>query len=191
MTDTIEDPSGLNRRQFLKVGLFGTAVLATAGGIASLSGCSSDTSAQGYQQLRESDLPMLRRVIPVLLADAVSQTRQADTLSGVLQALDNNLNHLSPSLNRQVLQLFDLLTLGVTRGLLTGIWSSWEDASDDAIRAFIKRWDGSVLMLLRQGSSVLSNLTLLSYYATPASWAQCGYPGPPQLGTGATLHAVS
>src|SRR5690554_6182982 len=100
MTDTTADPSGLNRRQFLKIGLFGTALLATAGGIATLSGCAPETSAQGYQQLRESDLPMLRRVIPVLLADAGSETHQLDTLNGVLQALDNNLNHLSPSLNR-------------------------------------------------------------------------------------------
>ena len=191
MTDTTADPSGLNRRQFLKIGLFGTALLATASGIATLSGCAPETSAQGYQQLRESDLPMLRRVIPVLLADAGSETHQLDTLNGVLQALDNNLNHLSPSLNRQVLQLFDLLTLGVTRGVLTGIWGSWEKASDEAVHAFLKRWDGSSLVLLRQGSSVLSNLTLLSYYATPASWPQCGYPGPPQFGTGESRHAIS
>ena len=191
MTGTTEAPSGLNRRQFLKAGLFGTSLLATAGGIASLSGCAPDTSAQGFQQLRESDLPMLRRIISVLLADAVPQANPVDTLEGVLQALDNNLNHLSPSQNRQVLQLFDLLTLGVTRGLMTGIWSSWENASDQAIRAFIKRWGDSALVLLRQGSAVLGDLTLLSYYATPASWSQCGYPGPPQFGTGASLHAVS
>lgn len=191
MTDTSADPAGLNRRQVLKIGLFGTAVLATAGGIASLSGCSSDTSAQGFQQLREGDLPMLRRVIPVLLADALPQTQQADTLESMLHTLDNNLNHLSPSLNRQVLQLFDLLTLGVTRGLTTGIWGSWENASDEAIRAFLTRWDGSSVLLLRQGASVLTNLAQLSWYTTPASWSQCGYPGPPQFGAGESQHAVS
>lgn len=191
MADTTAAPSGLSRRQLLKIGLFGTALLATAGGIASLSGCSADSPAQGFQQLRESDLPMLRRVTQVVLADALPRLQPADTLQNLLQALDNNLNTLSPSLSRQVLQLFDLLTLGVTRGITTGIWGSWENASDEAVRAFMQRWDDSSLVLLRQGSSVLTNLAQLSWYTTPASWPQCGYPGPPQFGTGRTQDAVS
>lgn len=43
MPDTTADAPGMNRRQLLKLGLFGTAVLTTVGGIASLGGCSADT----------------------------------------------------------------------------------------------------------------------------------------------------
>lgn len=181
MAVNFTDPTVLNRRQFLRIGLFGTALLATAGGVASLSGCSPDTSAQGFQQLRESDLPMLRRVIPVVLAGALPQKQQADTIESVMQALDNNLHHLSPNLNRQVTQLFDLLTLGVTRGPVTGIWGSWENASDEAVKAFLRRWENSSFALLQQGQNALTNLILLSCYSTSASWPQCGYPGPPRI----------
>lgn len=181
MPDTIADPTGINRRQLLKLGLFGTAALATVGGIASLSGCSADSPAQGFQQLRESDFPMLRRVIPVVLVGALPAEQQAATVEGVLLALDNNLNRLSPSLNSQVLQLFDLLTLSVTRGAVTGIWGSWENASDEAVKAFLQRWENSSFTLLQQGQNALTNLILLSCYSTPASWPQCGYPGPPRI----------
>lgn len=181
MTNTHTDAPGLNRRQLLKLGLFGTAVLATAGGIASLSGYAVDSSAPGFQQLREDDLPMLRRLIPTVLAGALPTTQQAAGIEDVLLALDNNLNRLSPSLNRQVLQLFDLLTLSVTRGPATGIWGSWENASDEAVQAFLIRWENSSFALLQQGQSALTNLILLSCYSSSASWPQCGYPGPPRI----------
>lgn len=181
MTNIIADAPDLNRRQLLKLGLFGTAVLATAGGIASLSGCAADSSAPGFQQLREDDLPMLRRVIPTVLAGALPTTQRVAEVEGILLALDNNLNQLSPSLNRQVLQLFDLLTLSVTRGPLTGIWGSWENASDGAVQAFLKRWENSSLALLQQGQSAVTNLILLSCYSSSASWPQCSYPGPPRI----------
>lgn len=181
MTDSTTTSTGLNRRQLLKLGVFSTALLATAGGVASLSGCTPDISARGFQQLRESDLPMLRRVIPVVLVGALPPAQQADTVESVLQALDNNLHHLSPSLNRQVLQLFDLLTMGITRGVVTGIWGSWENASDEAVAAFLRRWETSSFTLLQQGQNALTNLILLSCYSTPASWPQCGYPGPPSI----------
>ncbi|EZQ18939.1 MULTISPECIES: hypothetical protein [Pseudomonadaceae] len=181
MPDTTADAPGMNRRQLLKLGLFGTAVLTTVGGIASLGGCSADTPAQGFQQLRKDDLPMLRRVIPVVLVGALPAEQQAAIVEGVLLALDNNLNQLSPSLNTQLLQLFDLLTLGVTRGAVTGIWGSWENANDEAVQAFLKRWENSSFALLQQGQNALTNLILLSCYSTPASWPQCGYPGPPRI----------
>lgn len=181
MTNTLTDAPDLNRRQLLKLGLFGTAVLATAGGIASLSGCAADSAAPGFQQLRAGDLPMLRRVIPTVLSGALPTAHRVEGTEGVLLALDNNLNRLSPSLNRQVLQLFDLLTLSMTRGPVTGIWGPWENASDEAVQAFLIRWESSSFALLQQGQSAVTNLILLSCYSSPASWPQCGYPGPPRI----------
>src|SRR5690606_40216810 len=65
-------------------------------------------------------------------------------------------------------------------------WSSdvcssdlWEDASDEAVRNFLRRWEGSSLALLQQGQNALTNLILLACYSSPAAWPQCGYPGPP------------
>lgn len=181
MGNTSSFQTGLNRRQFLKVGILGTAVLVAAGGIASLSGCSADSAAPGFRQLRSDDLRMLRRLIPVVLAGAMPESQQAATVEQVLLSLDNNLDRLSPSLNRQVLQLFDLLTTGITRGPVTGIWGSWADASDEAVSAFLRRWENSSFALFQQGQHALSNLILLACYSTPIAWAQCGYPGPPRI----------
>ncbi|MGH8434282.1 MAG: twin-arginine translocation pathway signal protein, partial [Pseudomonas sp.] len=51
MTDTTLAMPGLSRRGLLKVGLFGTAFLATAGVTATLSGCSASTPASGLAVL--------------------------------------------------------------------------------------------------------------------------------------------
>ena len=180
MSKVFTSPSGLSRRQLLKAGLFGTVVLASAGGIAIVAG-RTDTAAAGFRQLRQSDLPMLRRIIPVILSGALPTDQPAAAVEEVLHALDNNLDRLSPSLNGQIMQLFDLLTLGVTRGPATGIWGQWEDASDEAVRNFLRRWEGSSLALLQQGQNALTNLILLACYSSPAAWPQCGYPGPPGI----------
>ena len=52
MTDTTLPGAGLSRRGLLKVGLFGSAFLATAGVTASLSGCSASVPASGLATLR-------------------------------------------------------------------------------------------------------------------------------------------
>ncbi|MCY1266180.1 hypothetical protein D3C76_699210 [compost metagenome] len=181
MNDTTLNPPGLSRRGLLKVGLLGGAFLATAGVTASLSGCSASTPASGMSTLRESDLPMLIAVIPVLLAGAVPPERMAAAVDGTLQGLDYSLAHLSPEMLKLTRQLFDVLALPLTRGPLTGIWGSWEKAGADDIRAFLTRWENSSLDLLKMGHSSLLQLVLMSWYGRPESWAHCGYPGPPKI----------
>ena len=181
MTDTTLPGAGLSRRGLLKVGLFGSAFLATAGVTASLSGCSASAPATGYQVLRASDLPSLRAIIPVVLEGAVRPEALQAAVDATLLGVDNNLQHLSPELLKLTQQLFDVLAMAVTRGPLTGIWGSWENASQADIQQFIKRWEHSSLDLLRMGHASLLQLILMAWYARPQSWAHCGYPGPPQF----------
>lgn len=171
----------ISRRQLLKFGLFGGIVLATAGGIAGLSGTSKSTPANGFQQLRESDLPMLRSLVPVILAGALPEQAPEAAVQAIVQGLDNSLHHLSPSIRKQSLQLFDLLTMDITRGPATGIWHSWENARAEDIRGFLQRWENSRLALFQQGHNALQQLVLLVWYGLTASWVHCGYPGPPRL----------
>lgn len=171
----------LSRRGLLKVGLLGGAFLATAGVTASLSGCSASVPATGYNVLRASDLPSLRAIIPVMLEGAVRPEALQAAVDATLLGVDNNLQHLSPELLKLTQQLFDVLAMAVTRGPLTGIWGSWENASQADIQQFIKRWEHSSLDLLRMGHASLLQLILMAWYARPQSWAHCGYPGPPQF----------
>ncbi|WP_068827537.1 twin-arginine translocation pathway signal protein [Pseudomonas sp. BMS12] len=181
MIDTPANAVSLSRRGLLKVGLFGGAFLATAGLAASLSGCSAPGTATGFAVLRESDLPSLRALIPVILQGAVADGAMPAAVDATLQGIDHNLNHVSPELLKLTQQLLDVLAMDITRGPLTGVWGDWDSASAEDVRQFLARWEHSSLDLLRMGHAALLQMVLMSWYARPQSWAHCGYPGPPTV----------
>jgi len=181
MSPGLSATPALSRRGLLKFSLGASAFLATAGLGASLSGCSSSIPADGFVMLRSGDLLFLRALIPVMLDGAVFAGKIPMAVDQTLHCLDNSLNHLSPEMLKLTRQLFDVLGMAVTRGPLTGIWGSWENASADEIRHFLDRWENSSLSLLRMGHSSLLQLVMMAWYSRTESWAHCGYPGPPTV----------
>lgn len=181
MSPSLSDTPVLSRRGLLKFSLGASAFLATAGLGASLSGCSSSNPASGFAILRSSDLLFLRAVIPVMLDGAVAVDKMPAAVAATLHCLDNGLNHLSPEMLKLTRQLFDVLGMAVTRGPLTGIWGSWENASSEQIQRFLDRWENSSLSLLRMGHSSLLQMVMMAWYSRAESWAHCGYPGPPTV----------
>ena len=181
MNPSLIDSPVLSRRGVLKIGLCASAFLATAGLGASLSGCSSSSPASGFAKLRSSDLPFLRAVIPVLLEGVASAQDVAAGMEDTLHKLDYSLQHLSPEMFKLTQQLFDVLAMGITRGPLTGIWGSWENAGSEQVRTFLHRWENSYLNLLRMGQGSLLKLVIMAWYFRPQSWVHCGYPGPPRI----------
>ncbi|WP_095196346.1 twin-arginine translocation pathway signal protein [Pseudomonas sp. Irchel 3A7] len=181
MSPSLSDSPALSRRGLLKFSLGASAFLATAGLGASLSGCSSNIAASGFAALRSGDLLFLRALIPVMLDGAMAIEQMPSAVEGTLKSLDFSLDHLSPEMLKLTRQLFDVLGMAVTRGPLTGIWGSWENASSDEIRHFLDRWENSSLSLLRMGHSSLLQLVMMAWYGRKASWAHCGYPGPPTV----------
>lgn len=181
MSDTTLEAPRLSRRNLLKVGLFGSAFLATVGVTASLSGCSTSVPAGGFAVLRQSDMPFLRALVPVMLEGALPAGKMAAAVDGTLQSLDYALHRLSPEMLKLTLQLFDVLALPITRGPLTGIWGSWDKAGTQDIREFLSRWEHSSIGLLKMGHASLLQLVMMAWYGRPESWAHCGYPGPPTV----------
>lgn len=161
----------MHRRELLRFSLGASLVLAGT----SLVSCRAETAATGYDILRDDDLPLLGALIPVVLAG----TQATETL--VLHSLDHKLSALSPEMLKLSRQLFDVLSLPLTRGPLTGIWGAWEQASPAQVRAFLQRWQDSSLNLLRMGHASLLQLLQMAWYERPESWAACGYPGPPKI----------
>lgn len=161
----------MHRRDLLRFSLGASIFLSATG----LVGCTAQTSAQGYQLLRDDDLPLLRALIPVVLAG----TQAAETW--VLHSLDHKLAALSPEMLKLTRQLLDVLSLPLTRGPLTGVWGAWEQASATQVTAFLQRWQDSSLNLLRMGHASLLQLLQMAWYERPESWAACGYPGPPKI----------
>jgi hypothetical protein len=181
MSPGLSDTPALSRRGFLQFSLGASAFLATAGLGASLSGCSSSIPASGFAMLRSGDLLFLRALIPVMLEGVVVAGKMPAAVDQTLLCLDNGLNHLSPEMLKLTRQLFDVLGMAVTRGPLTGIWGSWENASADEIRHFLDRWENSSFSLLRMGHSSLQQMVMMAWYSRAESWAHCGYPGPPTV----------
>ncbi|CAI8894670.1 twin-arginine translocation pathway signal protein [Pseudomonas sp. IT-P395] len=181
MHPSLTETPALSRRGLLKFSLGATAFLATAGLGASLSGCSSSVAANGFVSLRDGDLLFLRALIPVMLDGALAAEKMPVAVEGTLKSLDYSLDHLSPEMLKLIRQLFDVLGMTVTRGPLTGIWGSWENASAEAMRHFLDRWENSSLSLLRMGHSSLQQMVMMAWYTRAESWAHCGYPGPPSV----------
>src|SRR5690625_3937884 len=181
MSDPALSSMFLTRRQLLKVGLAGSAFLATAGLLAGLRRCAADGPARDLAILRETDLPFLHATLPVLLAGSVAEAEMSLAVTATIETMDAGVSRVSPEAQRQALLLFDVLTLPVVRGSLTGVWGRWEDADTIAIERFLQRWQNSSLRLLNMGYSALLQLVLLSWYGSPLSWTHCAYPGPPKL----------
>jgi len=181
MSPGLSDTPALSRRGLLKFSLGASAFLATAGLGASLTGCSSSIPANGFAILRSGDLLFLRALIPVMLKGAGAAENMPEATEATLKNLDNGLDHLSPEMLKLTRQLFDVLGMAVTRGPLTGVWGSWENASAEQMRHFLHRWENSSLSLLRMGHSSLQQMVMMAWYGRRESWAHCGYPGPPAV----------
>lgn len=179
------EPVTLSRRSILKTGLLGTVMLVGASTFAQLQGCATvpttstrSTDTHTWKLLRPKDRAILGAVAPIALANAFPQDRQA-TLDTFLPQVDNFLFSTSTTNHAALHQLFDLLDLGITRVLLTGIWGSWETLSDEQVEGFLNGWRDSSLNQLRLGYAQLTQVLNLVWYAQPENIPASIYPGPP------------
>lgn len=170
------------RRSLLQLGLFGSALLATAGTTASLSGCTgrTESAAAGYQFLRDADLPLLRALVPGTLASLLpaAGAERERLIDDLLQRIDLSGHRLGHPNQKALLQLFDLLNLRLSRWALTGV-GAWEQATPEQVQQFLERWRLSAFSLLNAGYRALIKLVAGAFYGTPAGWAAANYPGPP------------
>lgn len=178
------EPVTLSRRSILKTGMLGTAMLVGASALAQLQGCASVTttaaspSAHPWKLLRPKDRVILGAVAPIALGNAFPQDREA-ALDTFLPQVDSFLFSTSTANHAALHQLFDLLDLGVTRVLLTGVWGSWENLSDEQVDDFLNGWRNSSMNQLRLGYAQLTQVLSLVWYAQPANIPTSIYPGPP------------
>ncbi|RLT90672.1 MULTISPECIES: hypothetical protein [unclassified Ketobacter] len=183
-----QDPA-FARRSFLKLGVVGSSVLAGAGMLGSLQGCSSHTieddttrAFHSLSYLRQKDAIILSAVAPAVLQGNFPTdpgTRQ-QKLDALLQDIDQFLIHTTSQTQKQVHELFDLLYLAPFRVLAAGVWPSWQEAGEADVLAFLERWQTSRFNTLRQGYVLLTQLPTLMYYDQPDNWTDAIYPGPPQ-----------
>ncbi len=180
-----------SRRNFLKLGLFGSFALATAGS-GTLTGCASNPkplqdarTGRHYLFLTQDDVVMLQGLIPVVLAGTLPddpQTRERETAQ-LIELLDQGIDTFSDANRAEIRKLFDLLTFAPTRALVAGLWSSWEKAHGEQIDKFLNNWRHSSLGLFNQGYGALVKMIALVEYGMEENWARSGYMGPPAYAT--------
>ncbi len=174
----------MNRRNFLKLGAASSAALTATAFTASLSGCSEspiENTAGTWKILRTSDRTFLASVAPAMLKGSLPTEAVAkkSAIDQMLIYMDAAIFALGPHNAKQMADLFTLLNFGLSRGLTTGVWSKWENASQEEIENFLNKWRESSLGLFNLGYNGLNKLMAATWFGQPASWQQVGYPGPP------------
>lgn len=157
------------RREFLKTGLGGGALLVIAG-------CTRPAAGGGRETVLTALLPvMLQGALPD--GDEARRLAIASTIAGVEKAIAG----LSLTTQKEVDELFDLLAFPPTRVFAARIWSPWPEATPEAIGRFLQDWRFSRFDLLKSGYAALHDLVFGAWYARPDTWKAIGYPGPPEV----------
>ncbi len=157
------------RREFLKTGLAGGLLLNVAA-------CTNPVEDGGRQAV-------LAAVVPVFLAGALPGNGEPfrELLSRTVAGVDQAIAGLPLASQKEIAQLFKLLSFAPARILAAGLWSPWPEASPQAIGGFLESWRNSRFDLFKSGYAALHDLIFAAWYARPETWAAIGYPGPPKV----------
>lgn len=158
----------MNRREFFRVGLIGSAVLAVS---------RRAGAAVPVGLLAAEDRPRLAAIARVMLGPAVP----AELSGRVVDSIDAMVRNLPASTQVELRDLLDLLGLAPARLLLAGFWSDWHEASAADVDAALNGWRTSRFATLRSAYAGLHELCTAAWYGDPASWPRIGYPGPPEV----------
>ena len=163
----------ISRRKFLKVGFFGAVTLAAAGGL--------------YRALK-SPAPLNRfalageaRMALAAIAGAMLQGAIATTADATDKAIAHTLEAIAGlplATQKEIQDLFGLLTLGPTRRFLAGVPDDWSSAKREDVTAFLQSWRVHRFMMLQSAYHALHDLIIGGWDADEATWASIGYPGP-------------
>jgi hypothetical protein len=167
----------MDRRSFLKKGLFGGALLALGGGgtlallptraVAAPTRPLAVLGERGFQVL----VAIARRVVPVEGADHVA----------IVHAADDALRLAAPEAQKDLRDLLGLFENALPGALLDRRVMPFTRLDPEAQDRVLEAWRDSRLTLRRGGYHALRKLCVAPYYADPSSWRGVRYPGPPMV----------
>lgn len=173
-----------SRRELLKAGLLGSALLAGAHLAASVPAARAQ-AAPALVFMTPSDVTIMRAVAPVVLDGALPAGAEGEAaLDEVIAGMDRSISRLAPAVQQEVRDMFDLLGLAPARMLVLGLWDGWATASPQAVAEAMAGLRDSRFAIKRSIYSALRDLPVSSWYGNPKSWARIGYDGPPQVRQG-------
>jgi hypothetical protein len=171
----------VDRRSFLKLGAASSAALTGISLTATLTGCTESLPENSdWKILREGDRTFLKAIFPLLMKGSLPTGTAAkeDALNKMLRCADGVVFKLDHHNQKQMIELFDLVNFSASRGLTTGVWSKWDEASDEEIEHFLNKWRESSIGLFNLAYNGLNRLACAGWFGLPESWQSVGYPGP-------------
>lgn len=163
----------LSRRTFLKAGLIGTLTLAAAGGLYRVT---QRTSIPDKFVLDDAARSALAAIVAAILKGTI--TSIPSDVDIAIARIHDAIAGLPLSAQKELQDLFALLTLGPSRRFLVGLPDEWPQAKQEDVAAFLQSWRHSRFNLLQSAYHGLHDLIIGSWYSHESTWAAIGYPGP-------------
>lgn len=119
-------------------------------------------------------------IIPAMLAGALpdNPAARAAAIGATTGRVHQAILGLPLNTQKEISDLFGLLSLAPARRLLTGVSDGWSSASAAQVGVFLQEWRFHRLDMLQSAYHALHDLIIGSWYADPSSWHAIGYPGP-------------
>jgi TAT (twin-arginine translocation) pathway signal sequence len=171
-----QTPASPKRRWFLKTALAVTAAAGAVGG--------GVWWHRGFDQgrLTPEGIAVFRAMARGILGGMLPTGAEREAiLDQHVAAIEHLINTLPKAKRDQISLLAGALSNAPTRYLAVGRWSSWEDASDDDIRAVLLHLQASDNMVQNMVYAATRALTGLTFFSIPDQWSLAGYPGPMAL----------
>jgi hypothetical protein len=176
--------AGLDRRRFLKRGLFGGALLILGGALPFV--FRSTRRANGPRaplRLLSADeyavlAAVAARIVPGDGADGRWPRAEALDCAGKIDAL---MATVHPDVGNDFRQLLRLFESGFVGAFIAGSPRPFTRAPAAEQDARLEAWRHSRLAILRSGYQALKRLADAVYYSSPEIYPLIGYPGPPSV----------
>jgi hypothetical protein len=177
-----EEPARLDRRRFLRRGLFGGALLVCAGSLPFVFRTTRRGAApRAPLKLLSADehavfAAVAARIVPGDGADPRWPRADALDCAGKVDAL---MATVHPDVGHDFRRLLRLVESGFAGLLLAGSARPFTRAEPAEQDARLEAWRRSRLAVLRSGYQALKRLATATYYSSPEIYELVGYPGPP------------
>lgn len=175
MSTAQNSPASPKRRWLLKTALAVVAVGgALGGGIWFRRGFDGTTLTPDGRGVFKA---VARGVLGPMLPPAGTPEREA-MLERYLQNLEQLINTLPKAKRDQISLLAGLLSNAPTRWMTSGMWTSWDKASDEQVIEALHHLQASDSMVPNISYAAARALTCMAYFCIPDYWSRVGYPGP-------------
>ncbi len=115
---------------------------------------------------------------PMLPAEPAA--REA-VLTSYLGHLEGFINTMPSAKRDQINLLTGVLANAPTRAMVTDMWTSWADATDDQVREALDKIRQADNLVQNTAYAGVRGLTCMAFFSAPDHWSLVAYPGPVQI----------